>query len=48
MEIGGQRLFPALRNLPKDALICAPGFSCRHQINDGAAKKASHPAELLA
>lgn len=48
MEIGRQRLFPALRDLPEDALICAPGFSCRHQIKDGVQRHAFHPAELLA
>jgi len=48
MKIGEQRLFPALRELSDNDLICAPGFSCRHQINDGTNKKAVHPAQLLA
>lgn len=48
MKIGEQRLFPALRSLPADALICAPGFSCRHQIKDGTNRHALHPAQLLA
>jgi len=48
MKIGEQRLFPALRKLSDDDLICAPGFSCRHQINDGVHRKAFHPAELMA
>lgn len=48
MEIGGQRLFPALRSLPEDSLVCAPGFSCRHQIEDGTNHQALHPAQLLA
>lgn len=48
MDIGGQRLFPALRSLEDSALICAPGFSCRHQIKDGVQKHAYHPAQLLA
>ncbi|MCW9707663.1 FAD-binding and (Fe-S)-binding domain-containing protein [Fodinibius salsisoli] len=48
MDIGELTLFPALRKLPDDALICAPGFSCRHQINDGVDRKAVHPAELVA
>lgn len=47
MQIGEQVLFPALRKLPNDALICAPGFSCRHQISDGTGMKAKHPAEIL-
>ena len=48
MDIGKQRLFPALHNLPEDALVCAPGFSCRHQIKDGINLQAVHPAQLLA
>ncbi|MFH5831382.1 FAD-binding and (Fe-S)-binding domain-containing protein [Halalkalibaculum sp. DA384] len=48
MEIGELVLFPALRDLPDDALVCAPGFSCRHQVRDGTGRKAYHPAELLA
>ncbi len=47
MDIGELRLFPALRSLPENALICAPGFSCRHQVMDGTERKAYHPAELL-
>lgn len=48
MDIGELRLFPALRSLPDDATICAPGFSCRHQIKDGTGRQALHPAQLLA
>jgi FAD/FMN-containing dehydrogenase/Fe-S oxidoreductase len=48
MNIGNQRLFPALQNLMKDTIICAPGFSCRHQIKDGRNLEALHPAQLLA
>jgi FAD/FMN-containing dehydrogenase/Fe-S oxidoreductase len=48
MDIGELRLFPRLRQLPDDAPICAPGFSCRHQIKDGAKRQAFHPAQLLA
>ncbi len=48
MKIGDLTLFPALEKLPEDALICAPGFSCRHQIKDGTNRIALHPAELLA
>ncbi|GAA5521752.1 FAD-binding protein [Aliifodinibius salicampi] len=47
MDVGELRLFPALRSLPEDALICAPGFSCRHQIKDGTNRKAFHPAQIL-
>jgi Fe-S oxidoreductase len=48
MEIGGQRLFPELRTLGLDRNICAPGFSCRHQIKDGTGRVALHPATLIA
>lgn len=48
MQVGEQVLFPALLELPEDALVCAPGFSCRHQIADGINRKAKHPAEILA
>lgn len=48
MDIGEQVLFPKLREKESDSVICAPGFSCRHQIEDGTGIKAYHPAELLA
>lgn len=46
--IGEQRLMPAVRELKEGEAICAHGFSCQHQILDGAGKTAHHPAELLA
>ena len=46
MQIAEQKLFPSLRDQP-DTLICAHGFSCRHQIHDGLSRHALHPAELL-
>ncbi|REL24805.1 FAD-binding oxidoreductase [Rhodohalobacter sp. SW132] len=48
MQVGEQVLFPALRELNSEANICAPGFSCRHQISDGVGKKAAHPAVVVA
>ncbi len=48
MEIGGQRLFPAIKLTSKESNICAPGFSCRHQIADGTGRMALHPAQLIA
>lgn len=48
MDIGELVLFPKLRKPDNIGLICAPGFSCRHQIKDGTEKKAYHPAELIA
>jgi Fe-S oxidoreductase len=48
MKIGELSLFHALRPQP-DAIIVAPGTSCRQQIHDGmAGREALHPIELLA
>ncbi len=46
MDIGAQRLFPSVlaRN---EAKVCAPGFSCRHQIKDGTGRPAVHPVSLI-
>jgi FAD/FMN-containing dehydrogenase/Fe-S oxidoreductase len=48
MQVGEQTLFPTLRNLPEGSLICAPGFSCRHQIADGVGGESKHPAAIMA
>lgn len=48
MDIGELVLFPKLRKLEEENLICAPGFSCRHQIKDGTGATSYHPAELIA
>ncbi|MDO4190462.1 MAG: FAD-linked oxidase C-terminal domain-containing protein [Bacteroidales bacterium] len=47
MKIGEQTLFPAVRASEKDALIAAPGTSCREQIMQGTQRCAKHPVELL-
>ncbi|QIP17531.1 FAD-binding protein [Spirosoma aureum] len=47
MQIGELVLFPTVRQQPDDVIIAAPGTSCRHQIKDGTARKAKHPAEIL-
>lgn len=47
MQVGEQTLFPKLRASAEDALICAHGFSCRHQIADGVERKSHHTAALL-
>lgn len=47
MQIGKQRLFPAVRDTPRHATVVAPGVSCRQQIAEGTGRKALHPAELL-
>jgi Fe-S oxidoreductase len=47
MQIGELVLFPEVRKTRKDAVIAAPGTSCRHQILDGTGRKAVHPIEVL-
>ncbi|WP_196884978.1 FAD-binding and (Fe-S)-binding domain-containing protein [Aureivirga sp. CE67] len=47
MKIGENSLFGKLRNLDKNIIISASGTSCRHQIKDGIAKVAEHPATIL-
>jgi FAD/FMN-containing dehydrogenase/Fe-S oxidoreductase len=47
MRIAELALFPALRAAP-DAIIAAPGTSCRHQIRDGTTREAHHPIQLVA
>lgn len=48
MRIGELSVFPPVRSAPPDAIILAPGTSCRHQIHDGAHHRAIHPVEFLA
>ena len=47
MQVGELVLFPAIRKSADDAVIVAPGTSCRHQIMDGVNRKAVHPVEVL-
>ena len=47
MRIAQQDLFARLGDHP-DAIVCAPGTSCRHQIADGLSRVALHPIELVA
>ncbi|MDA1008189.1 MAG: FAD-binding protein [Planctomycetota bacterium] len=44
--IANLELLPALSQSP-DALVCAPGASCRHQIFDLAHRKAIHPVQIV-
>jgi Fe-S oxidoreductase len=46
-QIGQRVLFPAVEEHRQGPVI-APGFSCRHQIEDGTEQHAIHPIELLA
>jgi FAD/FMN-containing dehydrogenase/Fe-S oxidoreductase len=47
MAVGELALFPAVRRHP-EAMIAAPGTSCRHQLLDALGCAARHPIELLA
>jgi Fe-S oxidoreductase len=47
MQIGEQRLLPAVRAAARDTLIIADGFSCKHQIKEGTDRKALHLAQVL-
>jgi FAD/FMN-containing dehydrogenase/Fe-S oxidoreductase len=47
VKIANLALLPALSAAP-DALVVAPGTSCRHQIKDLAHRKALHPLEVVA
>ena len=47
MKIGELTLLPMVRSAPADAIIVAPGTSCRHQIHDGTGRKSLHPIELV-
>jgi FAD/FMN-containing dehydrogenase/Fe-S oxidoreductase len=47
-QIGELALLPAVRAAPKEALIVAPGTSCRSQIEELTGRKAWHPIEILA
>ncbi len=47
MAIAELNLFPAVRAAEPNAIIAAPGTSCRHQIWDGTRRKAMHPVDIL-
>ncbi len=47
MAMGELALLPAVRAAPAAALVIADGFSCRHQIRDGAGRDALHTARVL-
>jgi Fe-S oxidoreductase len=48
LQIGELSLFPPVRDAPADALIVAPGTSCRQQIRDATGRHPLHPAQALA
>jgi hypothetical protein len=41
-------LSPAVRDLPANSIVAAPGTSCRHQIRDTTGRHALHPMEIIA
>lgn len=47
IQIGNDRLFPAIRDRKNGTAVVACGFSCRHQIADGTGVKAVHFVETL-
>ncbi len=47
MKMAEQALLPAVRKAADDTIIVADGTSCRHQIRDGARRKAHHVARVL-
>ena len=47
MEIGEQRLFPAVRSRDEGTAVVACGFSCRHQIADGTDATPMHWVETI-
>jgi FAD/FMN-containing dehydrogenase/Fe-S oxidoreductase len=48
VAIAEQQLLPAVRDLDADAVILADGFSCRTQLDQLAARRGQHLAEVLA
>jgi FAD/FMN-containing dehydrogenase/Fe-S oxidoreductase len=48
LAIAGRRLVPAVKAAAPDVAVCAPGISCRQQIEHTTGRHARHPAELLA
>jgi Fe-S oxidoreductase len=47
MQIGGLRLFPAVKAEGRTTVIAATGVSCRQQIAHGTKRAAWHPVELV-
>ena len=46
IAIGRRRLFPAVENSP-NAVLVAPGISCRQQVEHATGRRPLHPAEAL-
>lgn len=46
--IAERKLLPAVRAMQSNSVLVAAGTSCRHQVDDFAATRALHPAQLIA
>ncbi|MBP5611170.1 MAG: 4Fe-4S dicluster domain-containing protein, partial [Bacteroidales bacterium] len=46
-QVGELVLFPTIRKAEARDLIVAPGFSCRHHIEEGTGRKALHPVTCM-
>jgi FAD/FMN-containing dehydrogenase/Fe-S oxidoreductase len=47
LQVGEDRLFPAVRAAAQETVIAATGVSCRQQIFHGTERNAWHPVELV-
>jgi len=47
IKIAERRLAPAVRGAGPEVAVCAPGISCRQQVEHTTGRAAKHPAELL-
>ncbi|WP_020666967.1 FAD-binding and (Fe-S)-binding domain-containing protein [Amycolatopsis nigrescens] len=47
MNVGADRLFPAIEAEPRGTILAATGVSCRQQIAQGTERTAWHPVELV-
>jgi Fe-S oxidoreductase len=47
LQVGEDRLFPAVRAAAEETVIAATGVSCRQQIFHGTERNAWHPVELV-
>jgi Fe-S oxidoreductase len=47
VRIAERRLAPAVRAAGADVAVCAPGISCRQQVEHTTGRTPQHPAELL-
>ena len=47
VKIAERRLAPAVRAAGADVAVCAPGISCRQQVEHTTGRAPKHPAELL-